>query len=128
MDPTADVYAMGRMLYELMVGSAAEAFPHLPLSIRRQAEHWDMERVQAVLDTACAAEAERRYPSAARMLEELEACRELPYDALLGDLAGVEKAASRPNDPYRPYILAAIHALPWVLGLVLAIVLVAKLL
>jgi hypothetical protein len=128
MDPTADVFAMGRILFELIAGRSAKDFPRLPPSAVRGADKWDMQRVQAVLRVACADAAEERYPHAARMLEELESCRELPYESLFGDLAAAEKRVAPQSHPYRPYILAAIHVLPWVLVLVLAIVLAQKLL
>jgi serine/threonine protein kinase len=128
MDPTADVFAMGRILYELMVGKSGDDFPRLPPATLRGTAKWDITHVQGVLNVACAERAEDRYPHAGRMLEDLESSRELPLDALFGDLAAAEKAPSTQVHPYRPYILAAIHVLPWVLGLVLAIALAQKLL
>lgn len=125
MDTTADVYTLGRILYELLAGKIGEDFPLLPTPMLGRTERWDMIRVQEVIERACADKSEKRYPDARRMLEELEACHELLFDTLF---TGPAPPARRPLHPYRPYVLAAIRVLPWALGLILAIVLARKLL
>ncbi len=129
MDFTADTYALGRVLYELVVPEASAESPSLPESLSETSDNWDLDRLNKVLATACAPVAEERYQHAGRMLEDLEACRSLPYDSLFAELdEAVSSSADERRSPYIPLGVAAIGAAPWCLALLLAILLVAKLL
>ncbi|HUU83916.1 MAG TPA: protein kinase [Phycisphaerae bacterium] len=128
MDLTADTYAMARILYELTVGpDERDLFPRLPQYVSYASMEWDVEKLNGVLATASAPSAGNRFPSAARMLEEIESCRIVSYDSLFSEIdAGTDLPQSAASSPYRPYLLAAINALPWVLALILGIVIVEK--
>lgn len=129
MDLTADTYAMGRMLYQLMVGLERGTFPTLPSDLLDSSARWDMERINSVLEKSAAPKACDRFENADRMLEEIESCRNLAYDSLFADLGPmVQSPSKRSANPYTPIIIASINALPWVIGLVLLIVVVQKLL
>jgi hypothetical protein len=61
--------------------------------------------------------------------EATEACRQSPFESLFADLRLIERAAAETRrSPYAPIAVAAINALPWVLPLILALVIAAKLL
>jgi len=128
MDLTADTFAMGRMLHELLAGPAGATFPKLPAFVHESADKWDSRRLEEVIARACAAQSADRFSTADRMREELESCREWSYDALFG-----EAAAGRRGQPEEvsahPLVMlgvAALNALPWVLGFVLGLVLVLR--
>ena len=129
MDLTADTYALGRTLYELMARRAATDFPQLPREVVDSSTGWDMDGIEAVLTKACSADAANRFQYAHQMLEAIEACRQLPFESLFTDLGLIERAAAETRrSPYAPIAVAAINALPWVLLLTLALVIAAKLL
>lgn len=128
MDLTADTYAMARVLYELMVEpDARNLFPQLTQDTFYASMEWNVERLNGVLATAAAPAAADRYPNAGRMLEEIESCRVVSYDSLFAEIdPATDIPRARPSSPYKPYLLAAISALPWVLALVLAILIAHK--
>lgn len=129
MDLTADTYALGRILHELMAGGRRNDSPTLPVQVIAKSENWDMESVQCLLAKACAPGASDRFQHAEQMREAIEACRLWSYDSLFAESDAPGKVpVQRRRSPYVPILVAAIGALPWVLGLVLAIVLVGKLL
>ncbi len=127
MDLTADTFAMGRVLYELMVGEGDRKFPRLPEYAMAGSDRWDMSRLQEVLVRACAPTAERRHPHAERLLEDIETCRRWSYDSLFAELD--DRSLSRTADQgswATPVTVAALNTLPWILGFILALVLVQK--
>jgi len=129
MDLTADTYAMGRVLHELLMGGESGDFPELPSRVLQATDVWDARGISAVLARAGAASAADRFQNANQMLEALEACRRLPFESLFADLGQIETAAAeQPRSPYVPIAVAAVNALPWVLLLILAMVVVAKVL
>jgi serine/threonine protein kinase len=129
MDPTADTYAMGRVLYELLGGRRGSGFPKLPLDVLHATDKWDMDGINAVSTRACAPLASERFQHANQMLEAIEACRRLPLESLFADLGEIETAAGQTRrSRLVPIAVAAIHALPWVLLLLLALLIVEKLL
>ncbi len=134
MDLTGDVFAMGRVLFELLVGYEVETFPTLPETVDRgeaSGAGWDLDRVERVIGIACADHAVGRYANAEQMLEELEACRDLTLASLFSDLGAVEQPVRREtsvDDTTARVLVAVVNVLPWVLGLILAIVVAQKLL
>jgi serine/threonine protein kinase len=128
MDLTADTYAMGRVLFELVFGAEQGDYPTPPEGSLPDTDTWDMARVVEVLARAGAANAAERYPRADLMYDDLEACRRIPYESLFSELDGAAETPARRRHPFAPLLLAAIHNLPWVLVLILAIILAWKLL
>jgi len=130
MDKSADTYALGKMLHEMICGREAPVFPALPPELRYGSLRWDLEKVSDVLVRACAAEAGKRYPSAAEMLEDLEACGDQPFHTLFDDAEGGEPARQAPalGGPNRAQvILALLRTVPWVLGFVAFALLLSRL-
>lgn len=86
-DKTADTFALGKVLYEMIAGPDARSFPDLPLDELDPSPKWDLERVAEVLRRACASAAADRYASAAEMLDDLEACGDFPFGAIFDESA-----------------------------------------
>ncbi|MEE9294311.1 MAG: protein kinase [Phycisphaerae bacterium] len=127
MDETGDVYAMGRVLYEMLVSGDRGTFPKLPGDFAGSSSNWNMARLGKVIEKACAPDGSDRYESADRMVEAVESCRELSYESLFSDLEPMSTAPARPQaNPYVPVMVAAIHAAPWIIGALAVLVLVSK--
>jgi serine/threonine protein kinase len=127
MDRTADIYAMGKVLHEMLCGTSERESADWPEPKRSSGSWWDMDGVARCIARACADRAADRYAGADRMLEDLESCRLLSLESLLprdGDRA--RSAGTRRPDRLTMIATAAIGALPWILGLVLAIIIVMK--
>lgn len=116
LDRSADVYSMGRMLHEMLAGRDASTCPHLPESILTSGQKWNLRRVEQVIVRACSPEAKDRYPSAAAMLEELEAAAEPAFGSLFEELAAGMPAVQPPlrPQPVVQIVLALIDRLPWI--------------
>lgn len=101
MDATADTYALGKILYELISGGKLAAFPRLPREEQISSSMVDLEKLDTFLDTSCASNAERRFATAADMRAALLDCRYPLHDSLLLELADDEVAGGS-NDPAHP--------------------------
>src|ERR1043166_726709 len=76
--PGADLYGLGKLLYEIGMGKSAEQFPELPTRLRELAEAAGLMRLNAIVLKACEALAVKRYQSAGEMEQALtELQREL---------------------------------------------------
>jgi CHASE2 domain-containing sensor protein len=70
--PSADVYGLGKLLYEAAVGCDAERFPELPTEMGgRSDDDDDFARFQEILWRACEPNIQRRFESAAAFHSEL---------------------------------------------------------
>ncbi|MCH7872170.1 MAG: serine/threonine protein kinase, partial [Planctomycetes bacterium] len=101
MDATADTYALGKILYELISGGKLATFPRLPREEQISSSKVDLEKLDAFLETSCARNAERRFATAADMRTALLDCRYPLHDSLLLELADDEVAGAS-NDPAHP--------------------------
>jgi len=119
-DRSADTYAMGRMLHEMLATRHATSFPRLPDECIASSAKWNMRRVEEVIVRACADEAKNRYASAGSMLEELEAAAEPVFSSLFDELVNVSSAAPPRTSPHPALqvLLALIHKIPWIAGLI----------
>ena len=57
MDATADTYALGKILYELISGGKLTTFPRLPREEQISSSKVDLEKLDSFLDTSCASSA-----------------------------------------------------------------------
>lgn len=127
MDRTADTYAMGKVLHEMLRGAAERGAAARPQTAPSSGSWWDMDGVARCIARACADRAEDRYAGADRMLEDLEACRLLSFESLLPDDGGRRRfAETRRPDRVTLIVTTAIRTLPLILVLVLAIIIVMR--
>ncbi len=71
--PQADIFSLGKVLYEVSTGKDRLDFPELDSQLTGRSDKQQLMRLNEVLLNACAGETRKRYASAARMHEDL--CR-----------------------------------------------------
>ena len=101
MDATADTYALGKVLHEMISGGNLADFPHLPSSENIKSSKIDLQKLDSFIVTACAANAADRFASAAEMRSVLLDCRYPLQESLLLELADDELHGGL-NDPAAP--------------------------
>jgi hypothetical protein len=69
--PSADVFALGKVLYELSTGLVREDYPRLPEELRELPDREAIVELNEVVLVACDPMESRRYPDASAMLEDL---------------------------------------------------------
>jgi len=69
--PQADIYSLGKVLYEICTGLDRQDFPDLPTRIVAMPERESLLEVNAIIAKACRAEPHQRYQSAREMHAEL---------------------------------------------------------
>ena len=72
--PAADVFSLGKVIYEMALGKDRESFPTLPTDLDQRSDFEDLLRLNPVILRACEPNPENRYRSAQelhRALEEL---------------------------------------------------------
>ncbi len=65
--PQADLYALGKVLYELSMGRDRWQFPEFPTTIGARPDQESLRRLHDIILTACDTEPTHRHPSAAAM-------------------------------------------------------------
>lgn len=90
MDATADTYALGKMLYEMITGRDLSSFPSLPMDEQISSTRLDLDKLDALLRQACASRASERFASAGHMRSALLDCRFPLHDSPLLELANRE--------------------------------------
>jgi TolB-like protein len=78
--PAADVFALGRLLYEMATGLDRDEFPRLPAELNKVSDRKVLFGLNEIILRACEPDSTRRYPDA---------------PALLADLAALEAGRSR---------------------------------
>ncbi len=119
-DKTADVYAMGVLLREMI-----ESVPAQPADAVAEPTRWDMERLDSVVERACAPRSAERYQSAAAMLEDLEASR-FEGTLLLEELAAPATPKIMTQHVAIQLAFAFIHRIPWIAGMVIVLYLISR--
>jgi serine/threonine protein kinase len=69
--PQADLYGLGKTIYEAATGKDRNEFPALPADLAGSADHQRLLELNEVILKACANELPQRYESAAEMLADL---------------------------------------------------------
>jgi WD40 repeat protein len=68
----ADLYSLGKLLYEISTGKDRHAFPELPNDLAGQSEAQQLVELNAILLKACQPEPRARYQTAAQMHADLQ--------------------------------------------------------
>jgi hypothetical protein len=69
--PQADLYSLGKVLYEASTGRDRQDFPELPTAVRGSPDEQRFLELNAVIVRACAPDVRQRYGSAEEMLTDL---------------------------------------------------------
>jgi WD40 repeat protein len=69
--PPADIYSLGKVLYELSTGLDAPSFPRLPEDWARQPNREELHELNQVVLRACEASVTNRYPNAEHLCSDL---------------------------------------------------------
>jgi len=70
--PQADLYSLGKVLYEISTGKDRQEFPELPTQLRELPDRDGLMELNAVIARACRHDPKDRYASADAMRAELE--------------------------------------------------------
>ncbi len=73
--PTADIYSLGKVLYEAATGRDRKEFPALPLDANDLAANAGLLELNAIIVKACAANPAQRYASAEAVVADLALLR-----------------------------------------------------
>lgn len=69
--PAADVFALGKLLYELVTGLDRHDYPRLPAELHTWPDRKEALELNEVLIRACEPHPDRRHPDAAALLDDL---------------------------------------------------------
>jgi len=69
--PAADIYSLGKVLYEATMGRDRHRYPEFPTSVAERSDHAALLHLNRIILKACAAKVEERFDSAAAIHEEL---------------------------------------------------------
>ena len=69
--PQADLYSLGKVLYEMALGKDRREFPQLPVDLPAQPDYAAFLELNEIILRACESDPQRRYPSAAAMQSDL---------------------------------------------------------
>src|SRR5262245_47979619 len=83
--PSADLYSLGKVLYEISTGLDRQAFPKLPAYLKNSPERVALSELNEIITKACDTDPRARYSNAKCMLDEL---------VLLGDGKSVRRKRS----------------------------------
>ncbi len=69
--PAADVFSLGKVLYELSTGLERNEYPRLPADLHTRPDRKELLELNEIVIRACAPHPENRYVDAAALLDEL---------------------------------------------------------
>ena len=101
--PQADIFSLGKVLYEISTGKDRLDFPELDSQLSERPDKEQLLQLNDVLMKACANDSRRRYQSA---------------EAMHNDLAALDRGESRPRKKFWPKIAIAALSI-FVVGAVL---------
>ncbi len=90
----ADLFSLGKALYEASTGQDRRQFPDLPMELKGWPDAPQLRQLNEVILKACAKDVSRRYRSAEEMhadLERLEAGKSMRWRGNLGRVAAITK-------------------------------------
>jgi len=93
--PTADLYSLGKVLYQLSTGKAPEQFPELPAELSDLAADGQFSRFNDVLLRACQNVVAHRYPSAEALRAALSHCQRTAGSAAPPDASAASGPPAR---------------------------------
>lgn len=67
----ADIFSLGKTLYEMCTGFPVKAFPCLPPDIRHWKDHQALLKINKIIARACVRDLHKRYRSAEHLLNDL---------------------------------------------------------
>ena len=70
--PQADLFSLGKVLYEMSTGKDRQEFPALPTNLREHPEREGLVELNAVITGACRHDPRDRYPNSGAMRADLE--------------------------------------------------------
>jgi serine/threonine protein kinase len=76
----ADIYALGKVLYEMSTGKDRNAYPELPADLGRTTETQDLIQFNKIVLKACRANPRLRYRDAGELMSALLAFQFCPHD------------------------------------------------
>ena len=105
--PGADLYSLGRVLYEISMGQTQEQFPELPTRLRELPDAAGLMSLNGLVLKACAPQAAQRFRSA----EELQAAlAELKAEFVGAGQRTAARGTGRPGAGLKVVILAPVGA------------------
>ncbi|MCO6435641.1 MAG: zf-HC2 domain-containing protein [Phycisphaerae bacterium] len=117
-DMSADTFAIGRLLFEMLGGEDLEDIRELPRALELESSLWNLDEVMRIVKRACADSASQRYGDASAMLDDLEACGQVPFETMFREWERMEATAPRSTRLEAIELgRATLRALPWIFGI-----------
>jgi hypothetical protein len=91
--PQADIFSLGKMLYEISTGKDRLDFPEIDSTLSQRPDKQQLLQLNEVLMKACANEPRKRYASASEMR---------------GDLAALDRGEDRPRQKSKKFAITAL--------------------
>ncbi|HXJ57508.1 MAG TPA: serine/threonine-protein kinase [Verrucomicrobiae bacterium] len=73
--PQADIYSLGKVLYEISTGNDRQTFPELPTSLVESSDGQQFLELNTIIARCCQGDPRQRYPSARHLYSDLAALR-----------------------------------------------------
>jgi len=126
MDKTADTYALGKVLFQMLAGRGGPDFPVPPANRQWEQSRWSYDLVCRVITRACADTAEERYQSATAMLNDLEQCVEMTVESLFDGVEVPEVRSTISTSSEAVQLgYAFLRTLPWIFGIIALLLIIS---